>query len=291
MNRDKYVFGLFMDMTGAFDRVWWPGVLHRLHVKGISGEMYKVIKDYLKGGWVQLEEGNWVKGKRVNRGCPQGSVLGPQLWKIVFDELIEMMEGRHGKSIEMIAYADDRTNSRREIEEKANLVIKDLMEWCRMAKMELSKEKTVGMMLKGKLDSGRLPRVFLEERKICIVNEVKYLGILLTRNMGIEKHIQEIADKGRKKMGKYFGLIRKLKIPYKVTMIIYKGVYDSIMTYAVWAWYKIMRKAELRKVNSEQRKVLLAMIKGYRTVSMDATNVIAGVMPMDLEMRRRWLQG
>ncbi|KAG8228510.1 hypothetical protein J437_LFUL008966, partial [Ladona fulva] len=167
------VTSTFMDMTGAFDRVWWPGVLHRLHVKGISGEMYKVIKDYLKGRWVQLEEGNWVNGKRVNRGCPQGSVLGPQLWKIVFDELIEMMEERHGKSIEMIAYADDGViligaNSRREIEEKANLVIKDLMEWCKMAKMELSKEKTVGMMLKGKLDSGRLPRVFLEERKICI---------------------------------------------------------------------------------------------------------------------------
>ncbi|KAG8226162.1 hypothetical protein J437_LFUL007399 [Ladona fulva] len=220
------------------------------------------------GRWVQLEEGDWVNGKRVNRGCPQGSVLGPQLWKIVFDELIEMMEERHGKSIEMIAYADDGViligaNSRREIEEKASFVIRDLMEWCGMAKMKLSKEKTVGMMLKGKLDSGRLPRVFLEERKICIVNKVKYLGILLTRNMGIEKHIQEVADKGRKKMGKYFGLIRKLKIPYKVTMMIYKGVYESIMTYAVWAWYKIMRKAELRKVNSEQRKVLLAMIKGY----------------------------
>ncbi|KAG8226757.1 hypothetical protein J437_LFUL004408 [Ladona fulva] len=101
----------------------------RLYVKGVRGVMYRVITDYLKGKWVELEEGNWSIGKKVNRGCPQGSVLGPQLWKIVLDELLEMMEERHEDSIEMITYADDGAifigaNRRREIEEKANRVTK-----------------------------------------------------------------------------------------------------------------------------------------------------------------------
>ncbi|KAG8226164.1 hypothetical protein J437_LFUL007401 [Ladona fulva] len=168
-----------LPVLGAFDRVWWPGVFHRLYVKGVKGDMLRVITDYLKG--------------------------------------------RSGNSIEMIAYADDGAiligaNSRREIEEKANRVTRDLMEWCKMSKMELSKDKTIGLMLKGSLDSERLLRVFLEEKRIKIVDEVKYLGVLLTKNLGINKHITEVADRGRKKMGGFFELITKTKIPYKAVL-------------------------------------------------------------------------
>lgn len=41
------------------------------------------------------------------------------------------------------------------------------------------------------------------------------------------------------------------------------------------------------KLLSEQGRVLLSMIRGYRTLSGDACAVIAVVIPMDLEMERR----
>ncbi|KAG8273456.1 hypothetical protein J6590_108217 [Homalodisca vitripennis] len=36
----KYVIGLFLDISGAFDGVWWPGVLHKLRTMNVSKNVY-----------------------------------------------------------------------------------------------------------------------------------------------------------------------------------------------------------------------------------------------------------
>lgn len=45
----KYAMGIFLDMTGAFDRVWWSEVLFELREKGVKGGLYRVMRDYLNG--------------------------------------------------------------------------------------------------------------------------------------------------------------------------------------------------------------------------------------------------
>lgn len=75
-------------MSGTFDRVWWPEVVCKLYKGGVRGQCLRVIQDYLRGRWVEIREGLWREGKIVNRGCPQGSVLGPQIWKVIMDGLI-----------------------------------------------------------------------------------------------------------------------------------------------------------------------------------------------------------
>ena len=64
-------------------RVWRPGALDRLKVEGVKGDLFSVLKDF----FATTSSGRWVVGKRVNRGCPQGSILGPQMWKLVVDAL------------------------------------------------------------------------------------------------------------------------------------------------------------------------------------------------------------
>lgn len=41
---------------------------------------------------VEMRCGSWKIGKKVNRECPQGLVVGPQIWKSVFDEFIRKIE-------------------------------------------------------------------------------------------------------------------------------------------------------------------------------------------------------
>ena len=42
--------------------------------------------------------------KTIKRGCPQGSVLGPLLWNIQYDEIINRIQSRYPNTV---AYADD----------------------------------------------------------------------------------------------------------------------------------------------------------------------------------------
>ena len=32
--------GVFVVMTGAFDRVWWPGVLDKFKIEGVRGDLF-----------------------------------------------------------------------------------------------------------------------------------------------------------------------------------------------------------------------------------------------------------
>lgn len=114
--REQYCYGIFLDMSRAFDRVWWPKVNSKLYNRGVSGQCLRVMEDYLQGRCVEIRDGLRKEGKKVNRGCPKGSILGPQIWIIVMDGLIEECKRA---DCEIVDYADDEaiiiwSNSRSE---------------------------------------------------------------------------------------------------------------------------------------------------------------------------------
>lgn len=100
---EKYVLGIFLDFTTAFDKLWWQGVLAELNVRNVQKEGYEFLKDYLSRS-VELTAGGNQNRKEVSLGCPQGSVLGPQLWKLVFDSIVRRI---NGIGVAFKAYVDD----------------------------------------------------------------------------------------------------------------------------------------------------------------------------------------
>ena len=43
------VRSVFLDVSKAFDKVWHEGLLYKLKSMGISGELHKLLKNYLSG--------------------------------------------------------------------------------------------------------------------------------------------------------------------------------------------------------------------------------------------------
>lgn len=62
-----------------------------------------------------------------------------------------------------------------------------------------------------------------------------------------------------------------------------------ITAYAVGGWAKVLTGQQKRKLVSEQRKVQNTITKTYKTVSGPASQVIAGVILLDLEVEKRWV--
>lgn len=79
-------------------RMWgWANVYYIMYT------LYCMIRDYFRDRTVKYVYGDIVIIKKITMGCPQGSVLGPLLWNILYDTFLRL----EIDSIIKMAYADD----------------------------------------------------------------------------------------------------------------------------------------------------------------------------------------
>ena len=69
---------IFLDLSKAFDSVWHDGLIYKLKVNGISGNILQLLQNFLKDRKqsVVLNGKTSSKWKSISAGVPQGSVRG-----------------------------------------------------------------------------------------------------------------------------------------------------------------------------------------------------------------------
>jgi len=82
---------LALDIEGAFDNAWHPGILARLWKLKCLSNTYSMVRDFLSDRTAHVILGNSFSSKSVTKGCPQGLVSGPTLWNIIISDLIALL--------------------------------------------------------------------------------------------------------------------------------------------------------------------------------------------------------
>ncbi|CAK1595861.1 unnamed protein product [Parnassius mnemosyne] len=68
-----------IDIEGAFDNAWWPGVIVALQKKEIDKTTLKLIDSYLSDRSITLRYANTEIGRSTDKGCIQGSICGHRI--------------------------------------------------------------------------------------------------------------------------------------------------------------------------------------------------------------------
>ena len=92
-----------LDISKAFDRIWYAGLLHKLRFYGISGQIFGLISSFPSNSrlWVVLD-GKSSQEYSVDAGVLQGSILGPTLFLLYINDLPDVI-------CNIAIYADDTT--------------------------------------------------------------------------------------------------------------------------------------------------------------------------------------
>lgn len=139
----------------------WPRILEELRKRHGHITTLAVIRDHLNNRTTVIR-GNFLSvEKRISKGCPQGSILGTDLWNLVIDDLLNRIEFRELQEVadcDVVAYADKigiviAANSRMDLERTASNLGQLVADWCVGAELQLATEKTQMRMLRGELKS------------------------------------------------------------------------------------------------------------------------------------------
>ncbi|KAF9807835.1 hypothetical protein SFRURICE_000616 [Spodoptera frugiperda] len=225
----------------------------------------------------------------LSMGCPQGSVIGPYLWNLGFDDLLATPLP---SGCTLTGYADDgllliQSNTRAGLENLAKDCLSRISRWGERNRLTFAPHKTYQLLLKGNLKSW--PSIKFNNVPVKRKESVCYLGLVLEKNFSFIEHIKTISEKAK---NNFYALTRISKATWGLSFLtlrtIYGATYLGCVCYGAPVWAdRATIGAVRRKLLQGQRLALIFLCKAYRTVSTEALPVLAGLLPVDLEVQRR----
>ena len=296
-SNQKYVIALFVDISGAFNNLWYPALFERLEELTTPPDLLQTLKDYCQNRWARVIGPEGKVQKPLNKGAPQGSVLGPQLWNIIMDVFLKELEP---VCLLAVAFADDLTfliegNSRRELEEKSKTATETLDRLCARTKLSIAGDKTELILLKGMLAGNRPPTVKIGGKTAKMSGHARCLGYMVQTRWLTTVHVQTAASRAKNALFKILSWTKQVyNLPLKTLSIYYEAIFISILTYAPSAWAEGLGKTNAGILLRAQYQVLKALTRAYKTTNAEALQLTTGKLPVDLEVRKRaakyWLR-
>ena len=148
-------------------------------------------------------------------GVPQGSILGPFLWNLVYDRLLERLDNM--PMVRATAFADDlamtcSVGRNEEASAKVNTMLRISNDWCTSVGLTLAREKTEVMLI----TSLRVPRVVklrLGSSDIETVDRIRYLGVVIDSSRRFGAHIEMVCNRADKLIGALRGILPNINGP------------------------------------------------------------------------------
>lgn len=284
-NQKGFCVLVTLDVQNAFNMTPWRGVIEEIKKREIPTYLVKMICSYLSERTLTIGE----KKMDIRRGVPQGSVLGPLLWNIYYDEVLRlpMPEG-----VQIIGYADDlavvaTADSERILKIIVEHAIETVSEWMATKRLHLAPQKTEAVLLAGRRKLSQMT-IMVESTSITTVKALKYLGVMMDKDMRMVEHIKANTEKSERAAMALSRLMPNIGGPKASKRRTMSTVVYSIMLYAAPVWQRALRFAKYREMAERvQRRISLRVCSAYRTVSTEAAILLADTPPFDLLVQER----
>ena len=212
-NRSGANRAVALDISKAFDRVWYAGLLHRLKSYAISSQICGLISSFLSNRRLRVVlDGTSSQEYSVNLGVCQGSIPGPTLFLLYINDLpVNVI-------CDIAIYADDTTLYSKcdrasdlwqqlELASELESDLRDTVDWGKKWLVDFNAAKTQLVLFDRSNNNGsidvKMGGSILEEK-----SSFKMLELTFSSKLDWGSYIISIVKTGSKKIG---ALIRSMK--------------------------------------------------------------------------------
>ena len=252
-------FSIFMDLSKAFDMLDHDILINKLKHYGINGTPLSWFKSYLTNKIQYVEiEGTSLNMLHIERGVPQGSILGPLLFIISINDIY-----RSSNEFKFITYADDTTlfsslsaffhesnHNMQDASSRINCEIGKAMDWLTVIKLALNVDKTKFMVFhyhQRTLGEADIPNLKMNGSDIERVSEFNFLGLTINGFMYWNSHSKKVSNNVSR------GITNRLKhfLPFSAFRLMYQSLVNCHLQFCILAW-----RYERKSVIISRRKLL-----------------------------------
>lgn len=292
---------LFVDLSKAFDTIEHGQLISALFNIGIRGQQLKWFHSYLYNRkFVVKIKDEYSNEKTISCGVPQGSRLGPTLFIIYLNEILNKIDDCY-----VWAFADDILlfsvhKNLKTAERRLQRAFQMFNDWTHDKGLVINSQKTFLLHIKPKnLRSqdeikikyhrcdctNKLNETNCTCESLQIVDKTKYLGVVVDNKLLWNHHITHLHKRLNSLVPMMYNL--RNKVSDKVKLMVYKALYESIIRYGITTW-GTAAESHLKTLNNLQRRCLKALqLNGLEPVYREhlflgQTNIMGHLTPKGL---------
>jgi hypothetical protein len=277
LNEKKDIRVVFCDQSKAFDKVWHEGLLYKLKTFGIEGSLHEWFVSYLahRRQRVTIKNGlsSWCD---VRAGVPQGSILGPLLFLVHINDIIDNIQS------EIKLFADDTSlyvimdRNEQTCIQQLNTDLETINNWAKTWLVTFNPEKSESLFITLKPNQVASP-VYLDNQELKLVTSHKHLGVTFNNTLTWNNHVDSICSAANKKVT----LLTKLKyiLDRKTLQTMYCSFVRPSMEYANIIWNNCSDN-DCDRLESIQRRALRTITGGIVRTSSDLLYEEIGLEPL-----------
>ncbi|KAF0733002.1 Reverse transcriptase domain-containing protein [Aphis craccivora] len=281
---------LTLDIKNAFNSAPWNAIVEGLLDKDVPAYLRRIIDSYLENRILSIGERLTGTTIDVTCGVPQGSVIGPTLWNVLYDGLLQM---HLPAGVEYLAFADDvalvaRARDSIELEKLLSTSVQRVIQWLKQTGLELAEDKCEAMVITRTRTHNDM-QITVNGHLVSSAKCIKYLSVHIDPKLSFTDHARIVAAKAGK-VQHLSRIMPNISAARPTKRKLLKNVVHSILLYRSPVWVEDMSTKGWDTLHKLQRRICLRVVSAYCTTSTDAAGVIAGIAPLDLlAMERKWM--